>query len=183
MSTEAVKQVLYSEEIQIPKGISVKLENKTLKVKGPKGECEKDFSKMKVNIEVNADKIIVSSVKKRKDYYAVARSVVKHIRNLIEGVQKNYVYKLKIVYSHFPIQVKVEKDRVRIDNFIGERFPRFARIVGSNTKVSVEGDDIIVEGPCKEAVGQTAGNIENATKIKYKDPRVFLDGVYIYERS
>ncbi len=182
MSTETVKQTIYSEEITIPDGVSAKLEGKKLIVKGPKGECEKDFSKMKVNIEIKGNKIIVSSVKKRRDYYAVAKAVVKHIKNLIEGVQKNYVYKLKIVYSHFPIQVKVEKDKVRIDNFIGERFPRFAKIVGSNTKVIVEGDDIIVEGPCKEAVGQTAGNIENSTKIKYKDPRVFLDGVYIYER-
>ncbi len=182
MSTETIKQTIYSEEIIIPEGTSVKLEDKKLKVKGPKGECEKDFSKMKVNIEINENKIRVSSVKKRKDYYAVAKAVVKHIKNLLEGVQKGYSYKLKIVYSHFPIQVKVEKDKVRIDNFIGEKFPRFAKIVGSNTKVTVEGDDIIVEGPCKEAVGQTAGNIENATKIKYKDPRVFLDGVYIYER-
>jgi len=80
MSTEAVKQVLYSEEIQIPKGISVKLENKTLKVKGPKGECEKDFSKMKVNIEVNADKIIVSSVKRGKIITLLQDQYVKHIR-------------------------------------------------------------------------------------------------------
>ncbi len=182
MSTETVKQAVYSEEIALPEGVSAKLEDKKLRVKGPKGECEKDFSKMKVSIEIKGNKIVVTSVKKRRDYYAVAKAVVKHIKNLIEGVQKNYVYKLKIVYSHFPIQVKVEKDKVRIDNFIGERFPRYAKIVGSNTKVTVEGDDVIVEGPCKEAVGQTAGNIENATKIKYKDPRVFLDGVYIYER-
>ncbi len=183
MSTETVTQKLYSEEIQIPEGVTVALEGKKLKVKGPKGECEKDFSKMKVDIKVDGNRVIVSSIKKRKDYYAVARAVVKHVKNLIEGVQKGYTYKLKIVYSHFPIQVKVEKGQVRIENFIGERFPRFAKIVGSNTKVTVQGDDVIVEGPCKEAVGQTAGNIENATRIKYKDPRVFLDGVYIYERS
>ncbi|MGC9208459.1 MAG: 50S ribosomal protein L6 [Nitrososphaeria archaeon] len=183
MSTETMTQKLYSEEIEIPEGVIVTLEGKKLKVKGSKGECEKDFSKMKVDIKVDGNKIIVSSIKKRRDYYAVARAVVKHIKNLIEGVQKGYTYKLKIVYSHFPIQIKVEKGQVRIENFIGERYPRFAKIVGSNTKVTVQGEDVIVEGPCKEAVGQTAGNIENATRIKYKDPRVFLDGVYIYERS
>ncbi len=183
MSIEAQSQKLYSEEIEIPNGVTLTLEGKKVKVKGPKGECEKDFTKMKVDIKVEGNKVIVSSVKKRRDNYAVARAVVKHIKNLIQGVQKGYVYKLKIVYSHFPIQIKIEKDQVRIENFIGERFPRFAKIVGSNTKVRVEGDDVIVEGPCKEAVGQTAGNIEQATKIKYKDPRVFLDGVYIYERS
>jgi len=33
-----------------------------------------------------------------------------------------------------------------------------------------------------EDVGQTAANIEQGTKVKRKDPRVFLDGIYVYER-
>jgi large subunit ribosomal protein L6 len=34
-----------------------------------------------------------------------------------------------------------------------------------------------------EEVSQTAANIEQATKVKRKDPRIFLDGLYVYERS
>jgi len=46
----------------------------------------------------------------------------------------------------------------------------------------VKGDDIIVEGINIENVGQTAANIQLATKIKDKDPRVFQDGIYVYEK-
>ncbi|MEM3552572.1 MAG: 50S ribosomal protein L6, partial [Candidatus Bathyarchaeia archaeon] len=59
---------------------------------------------------------------------------------------------------------------------------RIARIVG-NVKVEVKGDDIIVQGLNLKEVSQTASNIQQATKIKKKDPRVFLDGIYIYEKK
>ncbi len=179
MSTE---RKLYSESVKIPSGVKASLEGSVLKVKGPKGECQKDFSKMKVKLEVNGDSIVVKAMSKRRDNYAVARAVVMHIKNLINGAINGYAYRLKIVYSHFPIQISIKGNTVKIDNFIGEKFPRYAAIVGS-TKVRVEGDDIVVEGPCKEDVGQTAANIETATRIKEKDPRVFLDGVYIYAKE
>jgi large subunit ribosomal protein L6 len=70
---------------------------------------------------------------------------------------------------------------VAIENFTGERSPRIVKIVG-DTKVIVKDEDVIVQGTNIEHVSQTAANIETATKIKIKDPRVFLDGIYIYER-
>ncbi|NIU39655.1 50S ribosomal protein L6, partial [Candidatus Bathyarchaeota archaeon] len=83
--------------------------------------------------------------------------------------------------SHFPISVKVKEKTVVIENFTGERSPRIAKIMG-DTKVTVKGEDVIVQGINIEDVSQTAANIQNATKIKKKDPRVFLDGIYVYER-
>ncbi|MEM4727737.1 MAG: 50S ribosomal protein L6, partial [Candidatus Bathyarchaeia archaeon] len=47
----------------------------------------------------------------------------------------------------------------------------------------VKGDDIILEGINIEDVGQTAANIQQATKTKRKDPRKFIDGIYVYEKS
>jgi large subunit ribosomal protein L6 len=86
------------------------------------------------------------------------------------------------VYSHVPVTVKVEGKRVLIQNFLGERSPRVAKIIG-DTAVEVSGDEITVSGIDKEAVGQTARNIEQATSIKYRDLRVFQDGCYITERA
>jgi len=40
-----------------------------------------------------------------------------------------------------------------------------------------------VKGVSLEDVGQTAANVEQATKIKRKDQRIFLDGVYIYQKE
>ena len=101
---------------------------------------------------------------------------------MITGVTKGYQYKLKIVFSHFPISVKLQDKSVLIENFTGERRPRRIKLIG-NVKVKIEPDDIIVEGANLEEVSQTAANIEQATRVRNKDPRVFLDGIYVYERN
>jgi large subunit ribosomal protein L6 len=88
---------------------------------------------------------------------------------------------LKIVFSHFPISEEVKEKTVSIKNFTGERSPRFVRITG-DVKITVKEDDVIVQGLNLEDVSQTAGNIEQATKVKTKDPRVFLDGIFVYEK-
>ncbi|HLE65245.1 MAG TPA: 50S ribosomal protein L6, partial [Candidatus Bathyarchaeia archaeon] len=107
-----------------------------------------------------------------------------HVRNMIKGVTKGYKYSLRTVYAHFPVTVKVdEKARtLRIENFTGEKTPRFAQILDS-VKVTVKGEDIFVEGTDLKAVSQTAANIQNATRIKKKDQRVFLDGIYVFQKA
>jgi len=70
---------------------------------------------------------------------------------------------------------------VSVENFMGERSARVSQILG-DCKVTVEGDDIIIKGVSLEDVGQTAANLEQITKIKRKDQRIFLDGVYVYEK-
>jgi large subunit ribosomal protein L6 len=101
---------------------------------------------------------------------------------MITGVTKGYEYKMKMVYSHFPIQLKAEGNLLLIGNFLGEKKSRKANILG-NTKVTIKGDQVIINGINKEDVGQTAANIQQATKIRRFDPRVFQDGVYLVERS
>jgi large subunit ribosomal protein L6 len=102
---------------------------------------------------------------------------------MLEGVDKGFRYKLKIVFAHFPISVKVRGRDIHVENFFGERSARISHIVGDATKVNITGDDVIVEGPSLEEVSQTAANIESSTKVKGKDQRVFLDGLYIYSRN
>jgi large subunit ribosomal protein L6 len=101
---------------------------------------------------------------------------------MIHGVSEGIVYKLKMVYSHFPINLKIQGDLIKIENFLGERYPRKAKIP-ERVEVDIKGQDIEVRGIDKEKVGQTAANIEQATKIKNRDPRVFQDGIYIYEKD
>jgi large subunit ribosomal protein L6 len=118
----------------------------------------------------------------RKKEASLVGTIYSHIKNMITGVQKGFTYKIKIVFSHFPITVKVKDKAVLIENFGGERNPRKAKIVG-NTKVKVQSEDVILQDINLEDVSQTAANIEQATKVKRKDPRIFLDGLFVYERS
>jgi large subunit ribosomal protein L6 len=102
---------------------------------------------------------------------------------MIKGVENGHTYKLKIIFAHFPISVKVKGAEVHVENFFGERSPRVSQIRGDATKVLVAGEDVIVQGPSLEDVSQTAANIELSTRIRDKDHRVFLDGLYIYSKE
>ncbi|MEM0441850.1 MAG: 50S ribosomal protein L6 [Candidatus Nitrosocaldus sp.] len=172
--------------VDVPDGVQVSMHGRVLEVKGPKGRVSKDLSKIPVNISIDGSNVRISPLmvrgKPRRKDKAIMNTMRSIVKNMIEGVLHGYTYKLKIVHAHFPISVKIKGKQVLIENFIGERSPRVAEIVG-DCKVSIEGDDIIVKGTSIEDVAQTAANIENATRIKEKDARVFLDGIYIYAKE
>jgi large subunit ribosomal protein L6 len=178
-----MKAVYLYEEIPIPEKVSVSVEGKTIKVKGPKGEVIKDFSHIReIEIRLQDNKIILQTTfanrKKKAQFY----SVIAHIKNMFTGVINGYRYYLKIIYTHFPISVKVIGDEVQVTNLIGEKNIRRAKIL-PGVKVTVKGEDIVVEGADIEKVGQTVANIELATKITGYDRRVFADGIYIYKKE
>jgi large subunit ribosomal protein L6 len=167
--------------VEIPEEVDAKIDKRIVTVRGEKGELTRDFSHTPISIYLEEKTITAKANWPRKREVALVGTVCSHIQNMITGVTKGFTYKLKIVFSHFPISVKVKEKTVVIENFTGERSPRTAKIMG-DTKVVVNGDDVIIHGINIEDVSQTAANIEKATKIKRKDPRVFLDGIYIYER-
>ena len=172
-----------SKTIQVPDGVEVNIDRRKVTVKGAKGTLTRDFSYVPISIEVKDDKTVrIWAEWPRKKEASLVGTVHSHIQNMITGVEKGFSYKLKIVFSHFPISVKVQDKVVLIENFTGERRARKAKILGE-VKVKVETDDVTVEGINLEDVSQTAANIEQATKVKNKDPRVFLDGLYVYERK
>lgn len=174
---------MYSKELIIPENINVELLGNKVKVSGPKGSLERELQLTKeIKIEKKENKIVVSSEGERRKTKALIGTFAAHIRNLIEGVTKGFTYKLKVVFSHFPVQIKIEKDKVLFLNFLGERTPRTAKIVG-NTEVKIEGQDITVSGMDLEAVGQTASNLELATRRTGYDKKVFQDGCFIYSKE
>ena len=170
-------------EIDIPEGVSVDVDGMTVTVTGPLGTLKRIFNNTGIAIEKADNKVIVRALSHKRKAKANAGTVEAHIRNMIKGVQKEWVYKLRVVYSHFPIKVAVKGDVVEIVNFLGAKTPRYARIM-PGTKVEIKGQDIIVRSINKEAAGQTAANLETATKLGPDfDPRKFQDGIYIVEKA
>jgi large subunit ribosomal protein L6 len=171
-----------SKTIQVPDDVDVTLAEKKITVKGSKGTLIRDFSYVPISIDANGKTIRVWAKWPRKKEAALVGTIYSHIQNMISGASKGFSYKLKIVFSHFPISVKVQGKTVLIENFTGERRARRVKMLG-DVKVTVQPEDIVVQGINLEDVSQTAANIEQATKVKKKDPRVFLDGIYVFERS
>lgn len=165
------------EEIKLPEGVTATFENNILTIKGEKGEASRVFSHPKIIMKLTGDTFQINSKNVRKKEKALIGTFVAHINNMIKGVTEGFEYKMKTVFSHFPIKTMVEEERFIIQNFLGERAPRYAKILEGVT-VEAKGEDITVKGVDKEKVGQTVANIERATAVKRRDIRVFQDGVY-----
>ena len=171
--------------IEIPNDVEVEINNFKIKVKGPKGFLEKDFFnpifKKDIVIKKENNKIFLSTSSRKRKIKAMIGTIESHLNNMFIGVKEGYLAKLKIVYMHFPFTVKVSGKEVLINNFLGEKTPRKAKIFG-DCKVEIQGDEILVSGISKDDVGQTAAQLERATRIKQRDRRVFQDGCFIIKK-
>ena len=170
-------------EVDIPAAVTITKQENTITVKGKLGTLKKDFTRMPTIISIENNKLIIKPYGTRKKDLSIRNTARSIIANMIKGVENGFTYKLKIVYAHFPISVKARGKEIYVENYFGERSPRVSRVVGDDTKVNVVGEDVVIEGPSLEDVSQTAANIESSTKLKGKDQRVFLDGLYIYSRE
>ncbi len=168
--------------VEIPENVQLTLEGRKITVQGPKGKIIKDFTHTKLNMSAEGGKLKLSIENPRRTEAALVGTISTHVKNMIKGVTQGWVYKMKIVFVHFPTAVKVVGKEVHIENFVGERKGRVADIVG-DTKVTIKQDDVILEGIDIDEVSQTAANIQTRAKIRNKDLRKFLDGIYVYSRE
>ena len=177
MSVQIVENI-----VEIPENVQLTLEGRKITVQGPKGKLVKDFTHTKLKIAKEGNTLKLSIDNPRKTEAALVGTISAHVKNMIKGVSQGFIYKMKIVFVHFPTAVKVVEKEVHIENFVGERKPRVATIVG-DTKVTVKQDDVIIEGIDINEVSQTAANIQTRAKIRNKDLRKFLDGIYVYSKE
>jgi len=173
---------LLEEVIEIPDGVQLRLDRGDVVATGKGHTLRRNLSHPRVHIRIEGKQVKVRSEFPRRREGALVGTFAAHLRNMIVGVTDGFTYEMKIVYSHFPVKATVKGSEFTIENFLGEKFPRKARILGA-TKVEVKGDQVLLTGPDVEAVGQTAANIEQATKIRGFDPRIFQDGIYITKKA
>lgn len=179
--------------------VDVEVNARKVKVTGPLGTLERDFK------HIAMDCMIVSGAEMGKEdeedlekkyvkvdlwfatrkQLACVRTVCSHIENLFVGVQRGFLYKMRFVYSHFPINVTLNGETVEIRNFLGERrvrkveLPKGVEYVRSATVK----DQIELSGIDIASVSLTAAKIQQATNIRKKDLRKFLDGIYVSEKG
>jgi large subunit ribosomal protein L6 len=181
-------------EIDVPEDVSAEVDHLDLTVEGPSGSVTRRlwFPSVTVTVEEvdretedggseTVEAVVVAGEEDDAETNATVGTFASHVRNAFQGVTDGWEYRMEVFYNHFPMQVEVEGDEVLIENFLGERAPRRAEIRG-DTRVEVDGEEVTLTGPNKEDVGQTAADIEQLTRVKGKDSRIFQDGVYITEK-
>jgi large subunit ribosomal protein L6 len=167
--------------IEIPEGVTAEMDHLDVTVEGPNGSVTRRLWYPDITVSVEDDEVVVSAEDDDAKTLSTVGTFESHVRNMIHGVTEGWEYRMEVFYSHFPMQVEAESEEVVISNFLGERHPRRAEIRG-DTEVRIDGEEITLSGPSIEDVGQTAADIEQLTRVKDKDTRVFQDGVYITQK-
>jgi len=186
-----MRTIQSTRDLPIPQGVTVKLKSRKVTVTGPKGTLERDFKHTPIELKI---------VKHRKGLavraelwfgqrkqIATIRTITSHIQNMIDGVTKGFKYKMRLVYAHFPISATVENDgkEVNVRNFLGEKIVRKVPMLGT-VKVersTEQKDELILTGANIQHVSQSAANIQQCCRVKKKDIRKFLDGVYVSSKG
>ena len=151
-----------------------------LTVEGSNGSVTRKLWYPDIDVSVEDGAVVIEAEAEDAKTAATVGTFESHVRNVIHGVTDGWEYRMEVFYAHFPMQVSVEGDEVVIENFLGETHPRRTPVRG-DTEVELDGEEVVLSGPDKEAVGQTAADVEQLTRVTDKDARVFQDGVYVVE--
>ncbi|CAH3039096.1 unnamed protein product [Porites lobata] len=182
-----MKTILASQTVSIPENVSIKLNGREVTVKGPRGTLVRNFRHLKLELTlVGKKKIRVDVWFASRKELACVKTICTHIENMIKGVIYGFRYKMKAVYAHFPINIAVSESGtlVEVRNFLGEKYVRRVRMrPGVTCANSTVKDEIVLEGNDIELVSNSAALIKQSTTVKNKDIRMFLDGVYVSEKT
>jgi large subunit ribosomal protein L9e len=174
-----------------------------VEVKGPLGSLERDFKHISMDLRVvgasdvgyKASADGEEAMKKKfvkvdlwfatRKQLACVRTVCSHLDNLFVGVTRGFLYKMRFVYSHFPINVTLTGNTVEIRNFLGEKRVRKVELLPGveYVRTATVKDQIELSGIDIAAVSLTAAKIQQATNVRNKDLRKFLDGIYVSEKG
>lgn len=183
-----MKFIQTEQTFNVPEGVTVDIKSRIITVTGPRGTLIKNLKHIDVAFSKVSDSEIKITVHHGdRKHVAALRTVKSIISNLITGVTKGYKYKMRYVYAHFPINVNIINGgkTVEIRNFLGEKRVREVNILeGVNVEISsAQKDELVLSGISLENVSQSAADIQQITRVRNKDIRKFLDGIYVSEKG
>ncbi|MEK6891317.1 MAG: 50S ribosomal protein L6 [Nanoarchaeota archaeon] len=172
------------DKVEFPEGFEFNFEGSKVSVSKSGQHLNRIFDLKNIKLKKQGNELIIESEKATKRERKMIKTIVAHVNNMIKGLNEKFEYKLEIVYVHFPITLEHHKDKheLIIKNFLGEKKPRVCKLV-PGSELEINKNIIIIKAHSKEVAGQTAANLEKATKIRKRDRRKFQDGIFIVEKN
>ena len=140
--------------VQVPAGVEVSLQGKSFSAKGPKGSLRLEVHP-DIDLKVEGNEVTVhrpSEQPRHKALHGLTRSLV---NNMLTGVSQGFSKKLEIV----GVGYKAEKTGTGIKVVVGYSHPiEFPAPEGVDLECP-NSTTIVVSGPDKQKVGQTAAEI------------------------
>ncbi|KAI5125018.1 hypothetical protein M0805_007442 [Coniferiporia weirii] len=185
-----MKDIIQTEELDIPEGVTVEIKARLITVTGPRGTLKKNVRHVQMDIQLiksKAGRVTLAVWQGGRKHNACLRTIRSLINNMIIGVTKGFRYKMRAVYAHFPINCIIQGsgEALEIRNFLGEKtvrqIPMLEGVTVSESKA--QKDELILEGTDIQNVSQSAASIQGICRVRNKDIRKFLDGIYVSERG
>merc|ERR1711928_331757 len=121
-----MKQILVSQTVKVPEGVTLKVNARTVTCVGPRGKLIRSFKHLALDMQM------------------------------------------------------IKKDELQVNNWFGKvKMMKGVTVVNS----TAQKDELILSGNDIEAVSQSAAFIQQSVKVKNKDIRKFLDGIYVSEKG
>ena len=165
--------------IDIPKDVTVTLNENKITVKGKHGILERDYSNV-LNVEINEDKLAITrqdDTKKVKSYHGLIRALV---QNMITGVNEKFIKTLIAEGVGYKFQV----DKTNLILSVGFSHPvEFS--IPADISVKLESPTrILISGIDKEKVGFLASKIRDIRPPEpYKGKGILYDGEKIVRKA
>ena len=138
-----MRDILKTEELEIPDGVTVSVKSRVIVVTGPRGTLTKNVRHVNMDIRLikgKTNQVTLAVWQGNRKHVACLRTIKSLISNMITGVTKvwaiflcgaaiaqvfgkGFLYKMRAVYAHFPINCIIQDGghRLEIRNFLGEK--------------------------------------------------------------
>ena len=161
--------------ITLPKGVSCTQEGNIVKVKGPKGELNRQIHQA-ISVEVNGSEILVKRPDDTKENRALHGLTRALIQNMVTGVHESYKKILDIVGVGYRAELKGKNLLLSL----GYSHPIYFMPPEGITLETPSQTQIIISGIDKELVGLVAAKIRSFRKpepykgkgVKYSDEHI-----------
>jgi len=185
-----MRDVVQTEELNIPEGVEVSIKARLITVTGPRGTLTKNVRHIDMDIRLvkgQTSKVTFAVWQGGRKHVACLRTIRSLVNNMITGVTKGFEYKMRAVYAHFPINAIIQEDghSLEIRNFLGEKTVRHVKMLEGVTVVesTAQKDELILVGNDIDHVSQSAASIQGICRVRNKDIRKFLDGIYVSHKG
>lgn len=138
-----MRDILKTEELEIPEGVEVTINSRLITVTGPRGTLKKNVRHVDMDIRLlkgKTTRVSLAVWQGGRKHVACLRTIRSLINNMVTGVtkvcvllkrriqglnlpRKGFQYRMRAVYAHFPINCIIQDDgkSLEIRNFLGEK--------------------------------------------------------------
>lgn len=144
-----VRVAQVSHDIELPDGVSASIDGDKVTLSKDGDSLSRTFAHNRVSVKQSDGALQVFCSLPRRSEKAIAGTWAAHLRNMTKGLEEGFEYRLKAVFSHFPMSLKVEGNKFTITNMLGEKVPRVAALpwTPADVQVKIENkSDVVVSG-------------------------------------